>query len=430
MSDEYDVDTMLSEQDAAGEKGAERQALSTRFASPGNEKLSPISAWFERLPKNASIGLLDAAIATAHRIGAVATAAVTPGEDLDAAAKTGSLLPVPVKPEAPAWMRETDTAVANFRDSLIAGSGTSDDIAQGLTQFMVPFLGWSKYLGVADRASKLGKVGMGVVAESAAVSHAFEAHGGRMADLVQLGKHSEGLLGRALNTLAPDGSAISAFINYMTDRENESESAGVLKNIIDNFAASAVIGGLFFVGAKGLKAGHKFLQDPAPASVVPPAEVAPARAEPAPKNPDLDVIDNVQEQIIPDEFVVPGSTVIKAGKEGFLAFAPGEANNLVISRSTLKDEAQGKGTGQRMLLRAAEIAKERGKVLNSDDSVSTAQLYVYESLRKKGKLAFEYSNPEAVAEALKGGVRNRVVKGKGRPVVTNIRVLEEPAAAQ
>lgn len=142
----------------------------------------------------------------------------------------------------------------------------------------------------------------------------------------------------------------------------------------------------------------------------------------------LSTVKNVQDQIIPDEFVMPGSTVVRAGNEkspsGFLAFGPDQNGGLTISRSTLKPEAQGQGAGKAMLLEAANQAAEMGKPLHSDQSVTVAQLRVYESLKKAGKIEFEYSNPDKVTAALKVGDPRATVKGNGSPVITNIRPVK------
>lgn len=142
----------------------------------------------------------------------------------------------------------------------------------------------------------------------------------------------------------------------------------------------------------------------------------------------LTTLKNVRDQVIPDEHVMPGSTIIRAGSEkmpeGFLAFGPDNQGGLTISRSTLKPEAQGKGTGKAMLLEAANQAAEVGKPLHSDTSVTVSQLRVYESLKKAGKLDFEYANPDKVAEALKAGDPRATVKGGGSPVITNIRPVK------
>ncbi len=142
----------------------------------------------------------------------------------------------------------------------------------------------------------------------------------------------------------------------------------------------------------------------------------------------LTTLKNVRDQVIPDEFVKPGSTIVRAGSEkmpeGFLAFGPDNEGGLTISRSTLKPEAQGKGTGKAMLLEAANQAADIGKPLHSDTSVTVAQLRVYESLKKAGKLDFEYSDPTKVADALKDGDARAKVTNKGSPVITNIRPVK------
>jgi hypothetical protein len=66
----------------------------------------------------------------------------------------------------------------------------------------------------------------------------------------------KGRLGDALNTIAPDGSLVNAYINYMTDRSDEGEAEGRFKNVLDQLLLSASGAALIKSGALAMKAGR------------------------------------------------------------------------------------------------------------------------------------------------------------------------------
>ncbi len=92
-----------------------------------------------------------------------------------------------------------------------------------------------------------------------------------------------------------------------------------------------------------------------------------------------------------------------------------------IESANVDEGQRGKGLGQEMLLKAAREAQDAGEVLNSDYSVTAAQLRAYEAAQKKGLITFEYTDPEIVKAALQS---DGVAKLKGQPVVRNIRPVE------
>jgi hypothetical protein len=147
-------------------------------------------------------------------------------------------------------------AVMSFRDFLAQGSDTPDQITQGIAQFALPMLGWSKLLGGLRGASTLGTIARTAAAESATVATVADPQGMRAADLVQMGKSVEGKLGDSLNAIAPDGSALNAYIDYMTDRSDEGAVEGRFKNVIDNLGLSAAAGAVLKTGATTIKFAH------------------------------------------------------------------------------------------------------------------------------------------------------------------------------
>jgi hypothetical protein len=157
----------------------------------------------------------------------------------------------PSNPEAMSEHVGFTQAYENFRNDLAANGNTADAITQSLAQFAVPMLGWSKLLGMTKLLSVPS-----LAAESATVSTAFDPHASRTADLLAAGKQVEGRLGDALNTIAPDGSLVNAYINYMTDRSDEGEAEGRFKNVLDQLLLSASGAALIKSGALAMKAGR------------------------------------------------------------------------------------------------------------------------------------------------------------------------------
>lgn len=225
----------------------------------------PVKDWMGNLPKNVGVGIMDAASNTvdAAKVFGESTwnnlfrpspaqRAVNEAQGKTADGATmedlrEKFLAQPMVQETHGPIRQAYQA---FRDELASGSTTSDEITQGIAQFAVPMLGWSKLLGVQKAISAGGFLAEGITASSALAPHA-----GRNADLVQQGKAIEGKLGDALNTIAPDGSALNAYINYMTDRSGESDAEGRFKNVIDSMVTTTAGAALLKTGATALKVG-------------------------------------------------------------------------------------------------------------------------------------------------------------------------------
>ena len=141
-----------------------------------------------------------------------------------------------------------------------------------------------------------------------------------------------------------------------------------------------------------------------------------------------------------DEALIPDSTVLKVndGKRevGFIAFKENADGQLQISRTKVVDDLRGKKgpndprPGQELILKAVDHAESVGKPLVSDKTVTVAQLRAYESLVKKGKLSVEYTDPKAVAAALKRGDNRAVVKGPGGQPVIKVIVRKKPALGE
>lgn len=233
----------------AAQQGVEKNAMQNfgGFTDTMPGEHDPVSPWVSALPKNIGAGLIDAVVNTADQLGRVATAI---------ADKTGI-------PKTPPGNKVDETyyaardALLKFRDGLKEGSSTSDEMTQAIAQYAIPALGYTKLIGGLRGASALGTAGRVGAVEAMTSSTVLDPHAQRFADVLALGKHVEGKFGRAVNALAPDGSLLNAYINYMTDRTNESDFEGTVKNVIDNLGFATVTTGLFTAGAKALKLGMK-----------------------------------------------------------------------------------------------------------------------------------------------------------------------------
>lgn len=218
----YDVDSLVAGTLAADDSGREQDIWAEFDKQQNTAEVIPeagITGWINKLPKNISAGLYRAALAGVDTAGDVAHAMAVGAQQEEARAtaeKTGA--PPPEFPK-PSSLRDLapefyDNAHA-FGDSLSEGNTMADDLTQGVAQFALPFAGWMKALGTLGMT---GNVVRGLTAETIAASTAFEPHDGRLADLARLGRESEGKFGDVLRTIAPDGSLVNRYIDYMTNR--------------------------------------------------------------------------------------------------------------------------------------------------------------------------------------------------------------------
>ena len=207
----------------------------------------PIMTWLGNLPKNIGVGVIDAAVNTADMVGKL---------NNTIADKAG----IPETPEDnvvdEAYLAARQH-VLNFRDEMATNSNTSDEITQALAQYTIPWLGFMKVMGIAGKAPLAAKAAGVVTADALTAFSVYKPHDTRFADVLALAKHTEGKLGAAMNTIAPDGSLLNAYIDYMTDRSTEGEWEGRVKNVTDNFVLSVAGAGVIAAGGATLKAAFK-----------------------------------------------------------------------------------------------------------------------------------------------------------------------------
>lgn len=262
-SDGVDIsDDMASFQAAQDRDKANAATAALQSAAPQQPaQQGGFQHWFTDLPQNVGTGLLQAAVNTADAAHS-AWKWVNEGEK-DAAAKVGLTSQDQETHEIPTpEYSEVRGHVQDFINNTLAVKNptVSDNVTQGIAQFAVPFLGWSKAVSAVGGASKLAGVGRLLFSEGATAATTQGPQDGRFADMVDLGRHTEGKFGQALQAISPDGSALNAYLDYMTNRTDEGEAEGRLKNVIDTWTQGALVSPLMMTGARMLKGGMEGLQ--------------------------------------------------------------------------------------------------------------------------------------------------------------------------
>lgn len=248
---------------AAGDQDVATQAQETftKAAPASQQPTNGFQHWFTNLPQNVGSGLINAAINTADTAHS-AWKWVNEGQK-DAAAKVGLTSQEEIAHEIPTpEYSEVRNAVQDFKQKYVdvQNPNLADNITQGVAQFAIPFLGWSKAVSAVGGASKVAALGRLTFGEAATAGTAMAPHDGRFADMLDLGRHTEGKFADALNAISPDGSLVNNYINYMTNRVDEGEAEGRAKNIVDTLTGGAVISPLITTGMRVLKGGMEGLK--------------------------------------------------------------------------------------------------------------------------------------------------------------------------
>lgn len=438
-SPDWSADAVVAEARAKATDSEAEQGwggLAQRSGFETNPTGQAVKRFTQNLPRNITVGLMDAAINTADAIGVSKEPSSAQETALAAGRNRASLSgALPIAPQEH-YVQEGLQAVQGFRDHLAANSDTADEITQGVAQFAIPYTGFAKAFGVARGAGFVKNLFGLAAADIATSTTVLEPHAGRLADLVDLGKHTEGKLGAALNTIAPDGGLASKYIDWMTARDGETEFEGRFKNAVDTLVTNAATAGILKAAGGTFRAARTIVKNAdligtGPVAGSPAAQAGKISFTAAEERPLGNLASERTGGMLDEEFVLPGSQVIRAqdaGKDvGFIAFKENDKGALQINRTKVDESVRGQGTGKQLLLQALDTADQQGKPLVSDNTVTAAQLRVYDSLQKSGQIKVTYSDPEAVAEALASKDQRTVVKGKSGPVVTKI---ERIAGAQ
>lgn len=182
----------------------------------------------------------------------------------------------------PSIWEHAKNAILDFRDAVaVKDPNVVDRLAQTTAQLALPFAGYSKLLeglqlstlgfdtaegisatqGFGSYLAKTalndaGKFAQKVVLPGAATdATALAPHAPRFADMIALGKQTDHKFVTALNTLDPTGGGVNAYINYLTDRSDESEAEGRFKNVLDGLAVNSIATPLFAAVGSVLKQG-------------------------------------------------------------------------------------------------------------------------------------------------------------------------------
>lgn len=185
---------------------------------------------------------------------AAKSAATTSSSGLAAAEDPAHAAEAMQPPSSPIW-DHAKQHILDFRDAVAVQDPTlADGLVQSAAQLALPFAGYSRALAGLHGIANV------VAAGAATDATALGPHDMRMADLIALGRHTEGKLGAALRTLAPDGSAVNAYVNFLSDRTNETEAEGRFKNVLDGFGANMIATPLMHGAAVVLKQGTSALR--------------------------------------------------------------------------------------------------------------------------------------------------------------------------
>lgn len=251
-----------------------------------------INKWRDRAARDIGAGVTTGAANIADAAGSAVSASgkgLAAAEDPEHAkdAEEGSL------PTSPLW-DHAKGAVLDFRDAIAVKDPTlSDNLLQAGAQLAVPFTGYSRALSGVHGFANM--VAAGAVTDATALG----PHDPRMADLVALGRKTEGKFGDALRALTPDGSAQNAYINYLTDRGSESEAEGRWKNVLDGLGVNMVATPLLATVGTVLKQGTAALRHAIDNGVGSAADLAPRSAVAEgyqPQNMNLSAADRAAER--------------------------------------------------------------------------------------------------------------------------------------
>lgn len=231
------------------------------------EQPSLLQKWGANIA-NVTSPMIDTAVSEAQAWGA---AAKRVGQDATAGAATAVKNTMdfvssqhpddpndPANAPAPIW-DHAKSAILDFRDAVaVKDPNIVDSVAQAGAQLAIPFAGYSRALAGVHGFANM--VAAGAVTDATALG----PHDARMADLIALGRHTEGKLGDMLRALTPDGSAQNAYISYLADRSNETEAEGRFKNVLDGFGTNLIVAPLLTAVGSILKqgtAGMRYLAD-------------------------------------------------------------------------------------------------------------------------------------------------------------------------
>lgn len=174
------------------------------------------------------------------------------GSESDAAARRMQWMDQQGAPTSPIW-DHAKNAILDFRDAVAVKDPTmADNLVQSVAQLAVPFAGYSRALAGLHGLANV--VGGGLLTDTTVL----QPHDMRTADLIALGQHTEGKLGEVLRAMGPYG--LNWYVNFLTDRTDESEAGGRFKNALDGLGANLILTPILHAVGVTLKQGMPALR--------------------------------------------------------------------------------------------------------------------------------------------------------------------------
>lgn len=264
------VQDLQAQDDAYAKQAADNQAAQKAKDSQPQQPPSLLEQ-FASNPGRMTVNTIDNALTMAstftglpdlNKVRDVAAGAVTGAANVaDTAVKTAPLLnPATMFSggESPIW-EHAKSSVLDFRDAIAVTDPTlGDSLTQGVAQIIPSFLGYSRLL------SGLHGFANTVAAGGLADASAMAPGDTRIADLLALGRHSEGKFGQVLNQIAApgtmSGTLLDHYINFLGHNGPESEAESRFKNVIDGAVGNVAFSALLHSVGTGLKYGTQGLR--------------------------------------------------------------------------------------------------------------------------------------------------------------------------
>lgn len=152
-----------------------------------------------------------------------------------------------IYPSAPVW----DHAKAQTQDFIDAIKVQDPNMVDNLTQFTAQIVPW--YLLASRVLGGYHGFANTLVAGAAADAVALPPDAPRTADLLAMLKQTDGKVGAALNAAGPYG--LNTYINYLTDRSNETEAQARWKNALDGLLPNSILTGVIHAAGATVKQG-------------------------------------------------------------------------------------------------------------------------------------------------------------------------------
>lgn len=428
MAEQFDVQRELDALRAARESEVDESFQKEVDAEPMDvgAAVGATWGWTKRLPRNVGMGAFRAILNTVETVDNAFEAGGQMVANMDANATNTSsanegkppVEPIDTVPPLQTLFPGVFEAAHNFADSVEANNTMSDDITQGIAQFAIPFTGWLKAVGGIHKGATMLNLGRLALAEGVTAASAFEAHEGRMADLIEMGRQMDNKFGEVLQRVSPDGSLANTYINWLTDRENEGEWEGRFKNAVDSVVTTAGIAPFLKGAAMSIRGAKQIIQDVG--TKVTPMEL---------QRGSIGVRPEVKFDLTESVATVSGKGTTIRAKRGDTTVGHMElaqrGTALQVLDVRLDESIRGRGLSTNMYVDAIENARTRGyEKFVSDTEVSLQAVNTWEALKRRGYEVVR--NPDVETAVVdRGGEKRRVLQSTNNRPVFSV-VLEAP----